>query len=199
MSDTRLARNLGCISHERDLTRLVETRPFWRCSARSRRSSIVGGPYPWFVFYHHAQAGLPAGTVIQPGSWGRSAARHPFGAWAIIERVFEDCRRELAPFAPSRLACTFVYDDHATALEYLAQQPDEASLYVVEHVDRDAAMHRGCISWVDKQLANRALEEIETAAKWYWTQPVPDGRHAEVLSASPLKIISLAPIGAARS
>ncbi|WP_145928044.1 hypothetical protein [Bradyrhizobium neotropicale] len=97
--------------------------------------------------FHVNAALLQPGAVILPGNWGRVIRQ---AGWqhgrSVFEVALEDQRLRTFPHLPSRLDCSFFFDDVEEARFYrLAQNQHTHNLYEVELVDPRATLH--CTDW----------------------------------------------------
>jgi hypothetical protein len=150
-------------------------------------------------FFHISGAMLQPGAIIMPGNWGRIIRL--FG-WQHNRSVFEvalaDQRQENFPQLPSRLDCSFFFDDLDEARFYKTNQNLLTHiLYEVQVLDVDVPQHR--TDWRNIS-PNGALDNDWTRRYWapVFQPPAlqPSGQALacrEVLAVSPLKVLAVVP------
>lgn len=127
------------------------------------------------VYYHSAPLLLEAGSVIQPGNWGRILNAYKFpnqgNPWLVArEMLFESVRASQFPHLPSRLSSSYVFENLNDANRYLGNFTPWNNLYEVEFVDPTAVTHRGCFD-----LASNPPEQcdfipvVADRARQYWS------------------------------
>ncbi len=125
--------------------------------------------------YHLAPLRLGAGSVIEPGNFGRLLGRYmpsekrAFGnAWMLSrELIFEQVRpRDL----PSRLSCCFALPTLRDVECYraLVDPNFQQVLHEVAIVDESLAQHRGARSFVTMQDDVVFLGTTQSKADKYW-------------------------------
>ena len=125
--------------------------------------------------YHLAPLRLGAGSVIEPGNFGRLLSRYmpsekrAFGnAWMLSrELIFEQVRpRDL----PSRLSCCFALPTlrNVECYRTLVDPNFQQVLHEVAIVDESLGQHRGARSFVTMQDDVVFLETTQSKAAKYW-------------------------------
>lgn len=116
---------------------------------------------------------LAAGSVINPGNWGRILRMYTQQTnaqpWVLIrELAYEGVRRQQFPAKPSRFDGLFVCETEADLKDFRMAANRRLDIgYEVELVDPSASCHRG-----DRTLPNLQptddLPTFETRAVLYW-------------------------------
>jgi hypothetical protein len=147
--------------------------------------------------YHLAPLRLGAGSVIEPGHFGRLLGRYmpsekrSFGnAWMLArELIFEQVRpREL----PSRLSCCFALPTLRDVECYraLVDPNFQQVLHQVAIVDEGQAQHRGARSFVTMQDDVVFLGPTHAKAAKYWAgDPGEPAEGYELLTNSSLRVM----------
>lgn len=138
---------------------------------------------------------LQAGAVILPGNWGRIIRQL---GWqhgrAVFEVALEDQRLRGFPALPSRLDCSFFFDDLGEAHFY--KQAQNLHTHLVYEVDMlDLAAVRHATDW--RNISPNGLLDNDWTRR-YWAPvfqpPQPTGHTCrEILAVTPLKVIALTP------
>ncbi|MBB3315089.1 hypothetical protein FHT77_000931 [Rhizobium sp. BK181] len=146
--------------------------------------------------YHYAPVRLSAGSIIEPGNWGRVLKRYNMNGfgnpWLIArELIFETARLQLFPDKPSRLSSCFALLtlEEATAYQ-AANDPNYISvLHEVELVEEEASQHTGALvhlNWPANGMA--FVDQTRLNAAKYW-EAEGDGER-ELLTASALRVVA---------
>lgn len=153
------------------------------------------------TYFHFTMAKLGAGSIIEPGNWGRLLRRYQhkpsvpngqfFGvSWILCrELVFEIERLKHTPSKPSRFDAAFVIPtrDQADWYRVANDQFGTQVLHEVEIVDPSAAMHTGDLSYTSWPVQCEFLDPTSEMAKDYW---LGNGTgHKEVLTLSALRVV----------
>ncbi len=151
------------------------------------------------IYYHFAQHRLAAGSVIEPGNFGRLLSRYVPGPanvpgfgnpWLLCrELIFE----RLRPAAkPSRFGCSFALQsiDHAKIYRATNDQNCLQVLHEVEFFDEALPRHTGALSFLEMTDGVVFLEPTRQAAAAYWSGAAgtPE-KGAELLTLSALRIV----------
>lgn len=147
--------------------------------------------------FHCAPIKLGAGSIIEPGNWGRL---HNFHNWANPQCVARDfaelaldyARKTINPELPSRLNCVFCFDDQNYARNYMAQCAPMSVLHQVEPVERDGLFPSQFranynLIWVYEKNEQPPLKALETNIQRYW-QGNPD-TDVEVLVGGAVRVL----------
>ena len=146
--------------------------------------------------YHYAQLRLGAGSIIEPGNFGRLIKRYndyrsAQQGWLMArELIFESVRP--VP-KPSRFSACFVLLTEADAKTY--RQTNDPNFYQVLHeveiVDATLAQHTGGLSWIDAPpTPSPILDRWRFQASQYWAGSAGTvERGSELLTASQLRVI----------
>ncbi|MEO1059534.1 MAG: DUF2441 domain-containing protein [Actinomycetota bacterium] len=139
--------------------------------------------------FHCAGVLLEPGAVIEPGNFGRVIRR--YGQQHNLynrETLLENYRTKHHPQAPSRLSCVYAAPSESNAVTFLSAQPTRWSdlIYRVEILDPTATTFCADLT----QVADPTL---------YWSRVLPSHPNAELLIASPIKILERLTLGPAFS
>lgn len=148
----------------------------------------TNGPY-----YHFTPIRLGAGSLVEPGNFGRILKRYLTGtgnAWMLArELVFEKHR---PPSKPSRLSACFALPTTDDAERY-RQANDQNFLQVlheVEVVDPLAVQHLGSLSYLDFNNSLPFMDPTTTAAISYWSGAAGDPmKGIELVTTSGLRVM----------
>jgi hypothetical protein len=145
------------------------------------------------VLLHHSYAYLDVGDIIRAGNWGRIV--RGYGTWHpqfLRESLFESLRSRAYAHLPSRLTCSFAYEDEDSAQRGMLDGDVNVapSLYAVEAVDAEALQHVA-----DHELVTVPGGLFDTAALeerilTYW-QGRRLSQFSEVLVASDLRVVDV--------
>lgn len=147
--------------------------------------------------YHLAPLRLGAGSVIEPGNFGRLLGRYTpsekraFGnAWMLArELIFDQARPRQAP---SRLSCCFVLPT-ARDVECYRKFVDpnfQQVLHEIAIADESQAQHRGARSFVTMQDDVVFLAATQAKAAKYWAgEPGDPAEGYELLTNSSLRVV----------
>lgn len=126
--------------------------------------------------YHVAPIPLGAGSVIEPGNFGRLMARNDAGSFiAHREAVYECVRAKRFANKPSRMESIFCCLNEDGVREYRAQFNPLSICYEVELVDWGKPFHVAPISHVICQQQHvLPAAALEVAANNYWAYLVPN-------------------------
>ena len=150
------------------------------------------------TYFHFAQLRLAAGSVIEPGNFGRllrcyrpTLNGQGFGnAWLLCrELIFEQAR---PADKPSRWQCCYVVPSEKDVQCYRAAN-DVFRLQIVHEVEftqPSLISHTGALSFLDMVDGSEFLEPERIAAQQYWSgAPGILEKGTEVLTASALRVI----------
>ncbi|WP_079212934.1 hypothetical protein [Brucella pituitosa] len=147
--------------------------------------------------FHCAPIKLGAGSIIEPGNWGRLFDLHDWNDAGSVQRDFAELameygRKTIRPEAPSRFNCVFCLEDEALARNYAQQFARQSVLHQVEPVEVDGqlpAQFRTMYSliWALEREALSPLKALELNIQRYW-QGNPD-RDVEVLVGGPVRVV----------
>lgn len=142
--------------------------------------------------FYCGSALLAAGSVIEPGNWGRILQLYTPQAqpnsWLLVrELVYEDVRRIHFGGKPSRLSSTFLCLSEPDIREFRTQYNRVFDLmYEVEFVNQNAPQHSG--DWTLLNMANtNTIQVFESQAHLYW-----QGNNIvkqEVVTQSPIRVL----------
>jgi hypothetical protein len=152
------------------------------------------------TYFHFAPQAMTAGTIIQPGNWGRilnSYNQQGFGnAWVLArEMIFESVRASKYSTKPSRLSCAFAFETLADANQSRGDYAGWSSLYEVELVTATAPSHRAAYNLIKWPPANaQFLPIFAQVAGDYWA-----GNHSipELITKSAFRILQVVSTGPA--
>lgn len=145
-------------------------------------------------YFHLCSTDLQPGAIINPGNWGRIIKKvgPSHGRW-LAESCLEDVRHRQFPLLPSRLSCSYFFDDVSEATEYQKNNAYFLILYEVQLVDPSVPIHRADYRCVqpDNSLSLNWCQH-------YWqglsAGPHPSGLSCtELLAVTPLRIIQKVP------
>lgn len=155
-------------------------------------------------YFHCAPIPLTAGSIIEPGNWGRIINSYSLADMnsmivAFRETLLENARLKFAPDKPSRLNCIFACPS-AEGLRSFCQNNGRIRdiAYQVEPIDLGASIHAG-----DYNLATLPIllpgaqqqyfymKELPQRFKDYW-QGVPT-ETVEILIGGPVRIVDRLP------
>jgi hypothetical protein len=149
--------------------------------------------------FHFAPLALDAGSVIQPGNWGRLLKRYgvpegtaPWGnPWLLArELIFETVREKAAPALPSRMGACFALPDMPAADAYRAENDPgfKQVLHQVELLDPTAPTHSGALALLRLHVGSPFLDTTRSSAIQYW-RGEGDG-FREIVTASALRVVA---------
>jgi hypothetical protein len=147
--------------------------------------------------YHFAPLRLGAGSIIEPGNFGRLLGRYmpsekrPFGnAWMLSrELIFEQLRPH---HLPSRFSCCYALPTPRDVECYrkLVDPNFQQVLHEVAIVDESQAQHRGARSFVTMQDDVVFLGPTQAKAAKYWAgDPGDPAEGYELLANSSLRVV----------
>lgn len=129
------------------------------------------------IGFHFAPLRLRAGSIIEPGNWGRLLHFHPVvqtstgkaGIEMLLARelAFEMVRAQRFGEKPSRLSCCFVLPTIEDVHKY-RQHAGANVLHRVEACEFDAKRHRASLTHCAVPDAGVALPGLISAAESYW-------------------------------
>jgi Protein of unknown function (DUF2441) len=165
-------------------------------STRYLCSSLLGEPPGKLsempTFFHVAPAGLAAGTVLQPGVWGRHIRQWERGgaifnnhaeAYILLwEVVLEAVRQSIAPDVPSRLDCVFACRSQADAIAFRNRFRSTQKIYSIE-VATGIPTFVADYEVIANSIAGPLVDSFVGQALRYWTQK-PEGMQ-EILIGGP--------------
>ena len=159
-------------------------------------------------YYYLCSYPLREGSVVEKGNWGRFLRKYPnfqlfeelllnnrISGDAIItgdqrtrtvtidqkvirELIFERIRRIEFPKVPSRLDCLFVCKTLEGAKSFKGEGRNFDLIYEVEPIDANSRVLETDWSWINEQIMNKPVHEIEGVARNYWRGVIrnPDKR-----------------------
>lgn len=149
--------------------------------------------------YHVAPIPLGAGSVIEPGNFGRLMPTNPAGSFfAHRESIYECIRLKEAPGKPSRLDSIFLLPTEEDARTYQAQFDTRGIIYEVELLNKEARKHTSLVNLVVVSHANTPpipVSHVEEMARRYWKYESIEGMGiqaagaSEVIVASPVRLV----------
>lgn len=158
--------------------------------------------------FHHTNKFYEIGEVIQLGNWGRVVRGYgAFHRFWVREQTWEQVRSQNFSDRPSRLECSYAYDDLNTALKGRADgnPPFLPWIYEVEPVDEGCSRHQGDL-WFMNYGAWEAQADVPqgvwnvpaflSLASRYWAGELPSGE-SEILLGSDLRVTGIAARGEA--
>jgi hypothetical protein len=137
--------------------------------------------------------GLDAGSIIQPGNWGRVLRLYetPSGQGlptnVFREALLEQARMIYAPTKPSRLECVFVVPTHAEAIKFRDKHQKTSLIYEVTPTVDNIATHVGDYELVFVNYPVRYFESMFDYARDYWTATNP--ANPEILLSCSVQIL----------
>lgn len=146
--------------------------------------------------FHFAPLRLGAGSIIQPGNWGRMLKRYHVNNnmidWKMArELVFEQIRSASFAAKPSRLDACFALPTSDDAQKY-RQHNDTNFLQVlheVEVVDQTSPTHVAALSYTSF-AGNPFLDSQRMAALSYWRSDAGDPAQGnEIVTTSALRVL----------
>jgi len=142
-------------------------------------------------YYHSAPLALQAGSIIEPGNWGRILNCYTSengNAWLLArELAFESIRSSDFKDLPSRLSSCFVFDNLDHANQYQREFSRWNSLYEVELVNETAPTHQGAFNLVSfPNNQTEFLPVVINNARKYWAGE--EIQVPEIITKSPLLI-----------
>jgi hypothetical protein len=124
-------------------------------------------------FFHCAPIPLRAGSVIEPGNWGRIlrssylTGQNDGTTKIIFELAYEAMRLAVKPQAPSRLDCLFGCPTYEGAQAYKSAHGPASIIYRVSMLDDGSPTH--LTSWSLWGLGNGTnLQQSEERIRSYW-------------------------------
>lgn len=148
------------------------------------------------TYFHLAPNHLAAGSVIEPGNWGRIVRDHTVAADEAVlgrlyrELAFEHARKHMMPAAPSRLNCIFLFQTEQCARSFQDNQRNwRGVLHEVEPVDIEAPSHLTSWALFDSVGPNSpaTLLSLDAKIRSYWTETPSSG--IEVLWGGSVRIL----------
>ncbi|WP_157094164.1 hypothetical protein [Brucella pseudogrignonensis] len=141
-------------------------------------------------FYHCAPLRLGAGSIIEPGNWGRiKRSFEQLPTQNYREIAYEFGRLALNPAAPSRLDCVFCCETLAEANNYLAQNAPASVIHEVVPTNPHAVIFRTSWDFVGNVNPNivTPFADLENGIRSYWAgNPV---QHVEVLIGGSVRVL----------
>lgn len=145
-------------------------------------------------FYHVTHLPLRAGSIIEPGNFGRiiNSYRTDRGnPWVLArELVFELVRKESWAHLPSRLNCSFLFMSLEAAhagFDALNGELMGNRIYRAELVEPDAPSHVADFSLVRLPQGTEFLHPMMTIAERYWRGDQIAA--PEYLTTSPIRLL----------
>lgn len=122
--------------------------------------------------YHAAPIPLGAGSVIEPGNFGRCIQLHPIGSHvAHRELAYEHVRQNSFPQKPSRLNSIFLLLSKNEAIEYRSLNTPSSLIYEVEVLNTAAKHHATYIDLVcGMQNPPEPVSHLYRHAQSYWQE-----------------------------
>lgn len=145
--------------------------------------------------FHYAPIRLGAGSVIEPGNFGRIIKRYQandtLGGWRMARELIFEMMRPVAK--PSRLTSCFGLPSQHDADLYRKFNDTNFIwiLHEVEIVDPHLPQHIGGLSWIDFPPAGSPiLDPMRMQAKSYWdgAAGTPE-KGNEIVTASQLRVL----------
>jgi hypothetical protein len=131
------------------------------------------------TFFHVAPTGLAAGTILQPGSWGRHIRQWEKGgatfnnhaeAYILLwEVALEAVRQSIAPAEPSRLDCVFACGSQADAIAFRDRFRPTQKVYPIE-VSTGTRTFVADYDVITNSIAGPFVDTFVGQAFRYWTQ-----------------------------
>ncbi len=123
-------------------------------------------------YFHCAPIRLGAGSIIEPGNWGRiKRAFEQAPTTNYRELALEFGRLALNPKAPSRLDCVFCCENRADADQYVATHSALSVVHEVELVDPAVPVFR--TSWDFVGTTNPGMPtpfaQMDNDIRSYWS------------------------------
>ncbi|CCG42199.1 DUF2441 domain-containing protein [Magnetospirillum molischianum] len=143
-------------------------------------------------FFHCAPIPLRAGSIIEPGNWGRIVRLYQpnFGNYAVAfrEKVLEEIRLKEFPHKPSRLECCYMVPSYEIAKTYQNRADSRTLLiYEVELLYTDTPNHIGDWTYCYPVDDSYYFDEMEECARQYWRGEGVG--NTEILVNSPIRIL----------
>lgn len=144
------------------------------------------------ILYHCAPIPLRAGSVIEPGNWGRLIDRYESDNGqvqvnALNEIALEFARQTYAPSKPSRLNCLFVIEDEEGARVYRDAHQPAGLIYKVEPVEAFGPVHIGNYTFPVQTHLGRYVPQTFARFRSYWVDEASENR--EVLISCAARIL----------
>ncbi|OJZ70119.1 hypothetical protein B375_0209370 [Xylella fastidiosa 6c] len=121
------------------------------------------------TYFHCSPILLGAGSIIEPGNWGRmlsSYTKMDFKLWR--ESFLEYVRQQISPDKPSRLHAVFLLESLQDAITYRDIYASGTLVYEVTADLEVHRTHRGCYNF-DFVTGVDPLEHFRQIAEAYWT------------------------------
>jgi hypothetical protein len=123
------------------------------------------------MMFHKSTHLFDVDHTIQPGNWGRlvcgigtSHRHYHLYKEAILEWIkcaeFQD--------RPSRLNCTYAFEDRASAEGFANRSHLPEHIYRVDLTDSSAQRHALDMGWIDDMDECHTVDEIKHHASQYW-------------------------------
>jgi hypothetical protein len=149
------------------------------------------------AIFHFAPLRLGAGSLIQPGNFGRIVKRYvvsandALGGWRLArELIFESARPD---GKPSRSSACFALPTRDDANKYRQfNDPNFIQvLHEVEIVDPSQPQHIAGLSWTDLPASGPVLDPMRFQATNYWNGvPGTLEKGSELVTASALRVVT---------
>jgi hypothetical protein len=157
-------------------------------------------------YYYLCSYPLREGSIVEKGNWGRIIQKNPnfqqlsknlwinsrfsrgiiFVApqdqYIIRELIFEGVRKNEFPDVPSRLECIFVCKTLDGAKRFKSETKRNLDLiYEVGPTDVNSRRLETDWSWINEQIMNKPIHEIEGVARNYWHGVIRNPNKRELL------------------
>ena len=147
-------------------------------------------------FFHCAPLPLGAGSVVQPGNWGRVLRLYAWNPNQIVlnawrEALLEQAHDIYAPQKPSRLAATFALPSQQEAVEFRNKHATTSLIYEVEPVSLNPNTHEGDYELAIAGFSGQYFQELLDFPRRYWT--IPPAANREILFDCGLRVIAQVP------
>lgn len=122
-------------------------------------------------YFHCAPIRLGAGSIIEPGNWGRIKRQfEQLPTTNYREIALEFGRLALNPEAPSRLDCVFCCESRDDAEQYVAAHSTWSVIHEVEPLDRATPVFRTSWDYIGNINPNvpTPFDQIERDIRSYW-------------------------------
>lgn len=144
------------------------------------------------VLYHYAPIPLRAGSVIEPGNWGRIVRRdmERNQNWPVQharEAMLELYRQAAFPQAPSRLECIFAYRSLDEAKAGRDANSALSHVYSVK-VDASSPYHVADMAIYGMLDLTKSYDFLQRLIRAYWSPPSICST-TEVLIGAPVTIV----------
>lgn len=146
------------------------------------------------TYFHCAPITLGAGSIIEPGNWGRilnlyESTNGQINQNAVNEALLEWARKALTPTKPSRLNSIFTLPTLADAISFRNRHQRNGVIHEVRLTDDDANRHYGDYEVAITPHQARYFKTMLDFPKRYWTD-YPSANH-EILFECSAVVVNL--------